>query len=255
VRIEQVLANLLTNASKYSAPGGRITLTGDIADGHARISVQDSGIGFERESAERLFEMFTQIRDPVDRSEGGLGVGLALAKAIVERHGGSIEARSAGLGKGSEFIVRLPLPSGSAPEEPEVPRASDTSSARRRVLVADDNQDGAESLGAALKLSGHQVVVTYDGFAALDAARSFSPEIAFIDIGMPGLSGYEVARAIRAVDWGRSIYLVALTGWGQDEDKSRALGAGFDMHLTKPVDLQLLEEVVANPPSQQLAGA
>jgi signal transduction histidine kinase/CheY-like chemotaxis protein len=255
VRIEQVLANLLTNASKYSPPGGRIAVTGDVADGQARISVRDSGIGFERESAERLFEMFTQIRDPVDRSEGGLGVGLALAKAIVERHGGSIEGNSAGLGQGSEFTVRLPLPSGSAPAQREAPGTRDATSPQRRVLVADDNQDGAESLGATLKLSGHEVVVTYDGFAALDAARSFSPDIAFVDIGMPGLSGYEVAREIREASWGRSIYLVALTGWGQDEDKRRAVGAGFDLHLTKPVDLRLLEEVVANPPRQQLARA
>jgi signal transduction histidine kinase/CHASE3 domain sensor protein/ActR/RegA family two-component response regulator len=255
VRIEQVLANLLTNASKYTPPGGRIMVTGDVADGQARISVRDSGIGFECESVERLFEMFTQIRDPVDRSEGGLGVGLALAKAIVERHGGSIEANSAGLGKGSEFSVRLPLPSGSAPAQREAPGTRDATSPQRRVLIADDNQDGAESLGATLKLSGHEVVVTYDGFAALEAARSFSPDIAFVDIGMPGLSGYQVAREIREAGWGRSIYLVALTGWGQDEDKRRALGAGFDLHLTKPVDPRLLEEVVANPPRQQLARA
>jgi signal transduction histidine kinase/CHASE3 domain sensor protein/ActR/RegA family two-component response regulator len=255
VRIEQVLANLLTNASKYSPPGGQIAVTGDIAAGNARISVRDSGIGFEGESAGRLFEMFAQIRDPIERSEGGLGVGLALAKAIVERHHGSIEGRSAGLGKGSEFVVLLPLPAGGTAAVRETLLGPAAPARQRRILVADDNQDGAESLGATLKLSGHQVVVTYDGFAALDAARSFSPEIAFIDIGMPGLSGYELARAIRAAEWGQSIYLVALTGWGQEEDKRRAAGAGFDLHLTKPVDPGLLDEVVADRVSRQLARA
>jgi signal transduction histidine kinase/CheY-like chemotaxis protein/CHASE3 domain sensor protein len=255
VRIEQVVANLLTNAAKYSAPGGQIVLTADVDNGCARISVIDSGIGFEPESALRLFEMFAQIRDPVDRSEGGLGVGLALAKAIVELHRGTIEARSAGLGKGSEFIVRVPLPTDSAPGAHDALRPVLGPPRSRRILIADDNHDGAESLAATLRLTGHEVVVTYDGFGAIDAARSFAPELAFIDIGMPGLSGYEVARSIRATEWGRSIHLIALTGWGQDEDKRRAQGAGFDTHLIKPVDHRLLEEVIAASVPAQRARA
>ena len=251
VRIEQVLANLLTNAAKYSAPGSHITLTGSIEAGRACIRVSDAGIGFESVSADRLFEMFSQIGDPIERSEGGLGVGLALAKAIVELHHGSIEAHSEGLGKGSEFIVRLPLPQGPLSA---LPAGAQLPAVRRRVLVADDNRDGADSLAAALKLSGHEVMVTYDGCAALDAGAGFAPEIALIDIGMPGLNGYEVARAARATQWGKSMTLAALTGWGQEEDKRRALEAGFDVHLTKPVDHGVLEDLLAEPARQARNG-
>jgi signal transduction histidine kinase/CHASE3 domain sensor protein/ActR/RegA family two-component response regulator len=247
VRIEQVFANLLTNAAKYSAPGGRIEITISTDHRDAVISVRDSGIGFEDHAAPRLFEMFGQIGDPRERSDGGLGVGLALVKAIVELHDGSIDAHSAGLGKGSNFVVRLPLPAGSAMPVQDAEDATYAVTRPRRILIADDNQDGADSLGTSLELSGHKVLIARDGPAALDAARSFSPELAFIDIGMPGLSGYDVARAIRAAEWGRSMQLVALTGWGQDEDKRRAHAAGFDAHLTKPVDLRVLEQIVSHP--------
>jgi CheY-like chemotaxis protein len=259
VRIEQVLGNLLTNAAKYSAPGSGITLAANIESGFACIRVSDTGIGFESVTAHRLFEMFSQIGDPSERAEGGLGVGLALAKAIVELHHGSIEARSEGLGKGSEFVVHLPLPqapaSASASSAGMGVAGAALHGARRRVLLADDNHDGADSLAAALKLSGHEVMVAYDGYAALDAGPEFAPEIALIDIGMPGLNGYEVARAARIAPWGRSATLVALTGWGQEEDKRRALEAGFDIHLTKPVDLGLLEGLLATPPRRERASA
>jgi CheY-like chemotaxis protein len=243
VRLEQVLSNLLTNAAKYTDRGGKIELTARIRDEHLEIDVKDSGIGLAAESLEALFSIFSQVKSTLHRSEGGVGIGLALVKGIVELHGGSVTAKSAGLGQGSDFIVRLPLPlplplAAAAAPPPSV------SIGRRRVLIADDNRDGAETLGVLLELAGHEVRVAHSGRGALDAVRNAPPEVAIIDIGMSDLSGYEVARDIRATDSGKSILLIALTGWGQEEDKAHAYAAGFDAHLTKPPDLTLLQRLL-----------
>jgi PAS domain S-box-containing protein len=244
VRLEQVLSNLLTNAAKYMDQGGHIDLTVAVSAGDVSITVRDAGIGLEPESLQGVFNIFSQVKSALHRSEGGLGIGLALVRGIVELHGGSIEARSAGLGRGSDFVVRLPLPIPAATQSLAASAPPELPARRRRVLVADDNRDGAETLGLLLELAGHEVRIAHGGQAALAATRQLPPEIAIIDIGMPDLNGYELARAIRATDWGKSAVLVAITGWGQDGDKERAFEAGFDAHLTKPVDPRVLESVL-----------
>jgi two-component system CheB/CheR fusion protein len=246
VRLAQVLANLLTNAAKYTDPGGHVELRATVVAGEVRIAVRDDGIGIAPEALGRVFEMFSQVTAALDRSEGGLGIGLALVRGLVELHGGRVEARSEGLGRGSEFVVVLPLP-------PAMPAAPDTTAgagvaarpATRRVLVADDNQDAAESLRLLLELAGHEVRVAHDGPGALEAAAEFRPDAVLLDIGMPGLNGYEVAARLRAFDWGAAPVLVAITGWGQEHDRRLALDAGFDHHLTKPIDPDLIEPLLA----------
>jgi CheY-like chemotaxis protein len=232
----------LTNAAKYSEPGGRVVLSAAREGDRVAISVKDAGIGIERELLPRVFDMFSQVKGTLDRAEGGLGIGLALVKGLADLHGGSVEARSDGLGKGAEFIVRLPLPAGA-----EGIGARDAASTRdppatrrARILVADDNRDAAASLATLHGLDGHETTVVNDGKLALAAAESFRPHVALLDIGMPKLNGYEVARRIRAAPWGRAMTLVAVTGWGQAEDKRRAREAGFDRHFTKPLDLDVL---------------
>ena len=246
VRLAQVLANLLTNAAKYTDPGGHVELRATVVAGEVRIAVRDDGIGIAPEALGRVFEMFSQVTAALDRSEGGLGIGLALVRGLVELHGGRVEARSEGLGRGSEFVVVLPLP-------PAMPAAPDTTAgagvaarpATRRVLVADDNQDAAESLRLLLELAGHEVRVAHDGPGALEAAAEFRPDAVLLDIGMPGLNGYEVAARLRAFDWGAAPVLVAITGWGQEHDRRLALDAGFDHHLTKPIDPDLIAPLLA----------
>jgi CheY-like chemotaxis protein/two-component sensor histidine kinase len=242
LRLAQILANLLTNAAKYSEPGGRVDLRASTDAGRLSISVSDTGIGIEPELLPRVFEMFSQVKSSIDRAEGGLGIGLALVKGLVELHEGTVEARSEGLGKGAEFVVTLPLPghgqqpaaqNGDSTRNETPPRAA-------RILVADDNRDAAASLATLLQLDGHEITVANDGRHALAAAESFRPHIALLDIGMPKLNGYEVARHVRAEAWGKSVVLVAVTGWGQSEDKRRAFEAGFDHHFTKPLDLDVL---------------
>jgi CheY-like chemotaxis protein len=230
-----VLANLLTNAAKYTDTGGRIPLSGRVENGGLTLTVKDNGIGISAQALPRVFEMFSQAEDALTRSEGGLGIGLALVKGLVELHGGSVEARSSGTGAGSEFILHLPI----APAAAAAPPAQEGSSAHqtgKRVLVADDNRDAAESLGLLLEMAGHDVRIVHDGRAALELAGSFRPHWALLDIGMPQLNGYEVAAAVRKESWGADMHLIALTGWGQDGDRQRAIAAGFDRHLTKPVD-------------------
>ena len=243
LRITQIATNLLTNAAKYTPIGGVIWL-GTRFDGNSFvIYVRDNGIGLTPEMIAKIFNMFTQIESDLGRSEGGLGIGLALAKGLAELHGGRIEASSAGLGQGSEFAISLPK--SLIVEKPaESPRhAADGASpaVSKRILVADDNRDGAETMGMLLKLSGHQVYLAHSGAEALEVAKRERPDIAVLDIGMPDLNGYEVAERIRHEAWGERIKLIAVTGWGQAEDKRRALGAGFNHHLTKPVDPSQLE--------------
>jgi CheY-like chemotaxis protein len=193
--------------------------------------------------------MFSQVDVTSVRTEGGLGIGLALVKGLMELHGGSVEARSAGLGRGSEFTARLPLPSLEQPGMGNRSAgAAARQTARRRVLVADDNKGAADSLAMILKVAGHEVQVAHNGSVALSLARTFRPEVALLDIGMPDMSGYEVARSLRQEQWGKGIYIIALTGWGQESDRQQALDAGFDRHLTKSVDPGALDVFLAEEP-------
>jgi signal transduction histidine kinase len=245
LRVAQILSNLLTNAAKYTKPQGQIRLSARCDSGQLVIRVADSGVGISPENLPRVFRMFSQLHPTMDRAEGGLGIGLALAKGLVELHGGTIEAASAGLGYGSEFIVRLPVTGN--PCSPKVSCAAATAQAtvtRRRVLVADDNRDSAETLAMLLRVDGHEVVIAHDGSAALAAFASFIPDVVLLDIGMPGTNGYEVAEEIRHSQPGAHIKLIAITGWGQESDKERAFAAGFDHHLTKPVDTRQLSELL-----------
>ena len=246
LRLSQVLSNLLMNAVKYSDPGSHIELTGAVQGDTLSLSVKDNGIGIAPESISGIFEMFSQIDGVPGRSEGGLGIGLALVKGLTELHGGTVEALSHGLGHGSEFIVRLPLASPQPGAAPAVTEPGPAARTRLRILIADDNRDAAESLSMLLELAGHEVRVAHLGRAALSLAQAFRPDSAVLDIGMPDLSGYEVARDLRRESWATHIQLIALTGWGQDHDRRRALEAGFDHHLIKPVDPDRLEELIAN---------
>ena len=235
LRVSQIVANLLTNAAKYTDPHGRIRLLAALDADDVVIEVSDNGIGIAPESLPAVFDMFTQLRGTDDRA-GGLGIGLALTKGLVELHGGSIGVRSEGSGRGSVFTVRLPR--GEAPARALAPtdEAEPRATSSRRILVADDNRDAAESLGALLQLEGHEVTLAYDGADALLAYERVRPQICLLDIGMPNRTGNEVAAEIRSREDGRAPTLVAITGWGQDTDRNQALAAGFDHHLTKPVD-------------------
>ena len=241
LRLAQVLSNLLSNAAKYTAEGGSIELHAAHEDGHAVIRVRDNGIGLSEASREQVFQMFSQVSPALTRSEGGLGIGLSLSRGLVEMHGGTIEAHSAGLGQGAEFVVRLPAlaaapTAATAEPAPAEANAADT----REVLIADDNLDAASSLALLLELAGHRVHTARDGQEALEVAERTRPDVAILDIGMPGLNGYQVASAIRSQPWGRAVRLIALTGWGQHEEQQRARSAGFDHHCTKPTHPEAL---------------
>jgi PAS domain S-box-containing protein len=248
LRLSQVIGNLLTNAAKYTDPEGRIELTARLENAELVISIRDNGIGLREEVLPGLFTMFSQVNSAIDRAEGGLGIGLALVKGLVALHGGRVEVRSEGLGRGSEFIVHLPhkvlARTPATPEEPRHGAANAAVVRRGRVLVVDDNRDAAESLGLVLGFMGYQVSIAYSGAEALDIGARETPRAAIIDIGMPGMSGHEVARRMRREAWGRNAALVALTGWGQETDKQASRAAGFDDHLTKPVDPDDVEAVL-----------
>jgi PAS domain S-box-containing protein len=243
VRVTQILTNLVTNAAKYTDPGGRIDVEASIEDARAVIRVRDTGIGIPAELKPRLFTLFTQAGSAIDRSEGGLGIGLALVRGFVALHGGTVEAHSDGPGRGSEFVVRLPL---GAPVSPMRTAPSEQAGRRDalRVLVADDNEDICEMCSALLSLWGHRCVVAHDGAAALALLERERPDVALVDIGMPGINGYQIGERVRAAPWGRDMVLVAVTGWGQDEARARSSAAGFDFHLTKPVEVAELERVL-----------
>jgi CheY-like chemotaxis protein len=246
-RLAQVFSNLINNAAKYTDPGGKISLTLERDGTDAVIRVRDSGIGLSPDQLTRVFEMFTQVDQSLERGQGGLGVGLPLARTFVELHHGRMEARSDGLGRGSEFIVRLPaLTPSSIPSSVPAPaiteeRPSPPSS--RRVLVADDNADAVMVLAAALEHAGHTVCTAHDGRTALDEAKTFRPDVAILDIGMPHINGYDVARRLRE-QFGSSLTLIALTGWGHLDDQRRAAEAGFNRHLTKPVEIRELFQLL-----------
>lgn len=244
LRLAQVLSNLLTNAAKYTDAQGEIGLRAEETADSIVIQVKDNGIGIPQESVASVFEMFGQVKSAQDRSEGGLGIGLALSKGLVDLHGGSIEVTSEGVGRGSEFVVRLPrraaaiVPVAESRSGPSAPLVA------RRVLIADDNCDGAQSLGMLLRMEGHDVLIVHDGRAAAEAFATFQPEIALLDIGMPEINGYEVARSVRQGSLGRPVTLIAITGWGKDSDKTRALAAGFNHHFTKPIEPEELFRVI-----------
>jgi PAS domain S-box-containing protein len=244
-RLGQVVSNLLNNAAKYTPSGGRIELAVRRERNELAISVADSGIGIAPDALPHLFEMFSQVGNDRNRSQGGLGIGLALVRSLVELHGGSVSAQSAGVGQGSKFTVRLPLASRAAASTPvNAPAAETHSPAPFRVLVVDDNVDAAESLAALLDLAGHATRIAHDGEQALRTAYEFLPEVVFLDIGMPGKDGYEVAKALRQKPETQQAVLVALTGWGAKDDRARSRKAGFDHHLTKPAGLAAVEDLL-----------
>jgi signal transduction histidine kinase len=237
-RLAQVLSNLLNNAAKYTNPGGKIWLTAEREGDRVAVSIRDTGVGIPPELLPRVFDLFMQVDRSIEKAQGGLGVGLTLVRTLLEMHGGTVEVRSEGLGKGSEFIIRLPLAPERRPLPGDVERHGDAATPLPllRVLVVDDNVDAAQSLAMLLRMLGQDVRTAHNGHSALEAISGSMPEIAFLDIGLPGMSGYELARRLRHEPGGDAVLLVALTGWGQAEDRRRSTEAGFDHHLTKPAD-------------------
>jgi PAS domain S-box-containing protein len=242
-RLLQVVVNLLTNAIKYTPDGGALALSLTEAGGCAELRIRDSGIGIPAADLENVFDMFAQLEPGLERARGGLGIGLALVRGIVDLHGGSIHAASAGPGLGSEFTVRLPL-SIDTPCAPAAPDAPEAIADGMRVLVVDDNADAAEALAMALELYGCQTRMAHTALSALAIVPAFGPDAVLLDIGLPDLNGYELARRLRDLPGGAGLTLIATTGWGQDRDRQRALEAGCDHHLTKPVDMERLREVL-----------
>jgi len=243
-----VLSNLLNNAAKYSDHRGRIWLAAEQRGDNIEIRVKDTGVGIAPEVLPRVFDMFTQGDRSLERAEGGLGIGLTLVHRLITMHGGTVEARSDGPGKGSEFIVSLPVARAIADQLPEARKEDDEQALKpvtRRILVVDDNLDSAESLVLLLKLMGNDVHTAHDGLEAVAMAETNRPDVILMDIGLPKLNGYEAARLIRERAGDREMVLIALTGWGQEEDRRRSKEAGFHHHLTKPIDLAVLQQLLA----------
>ena len=257
VRLIQVFSNLINNASKYSEPRGLITVgveRSETAVGQPEevvVSIRDTGIGIAADMLPKIFDMFTQVEGALARSQGGLGIGLTLVKRLVERHGGSIEALSLGLGQGSEFRVRLPTVETIEAAPVPATNGAEVGKGDRRILIVDDNEDSAFTLEMLFEMTGDRTQTAHDGLAAVAAAEAFRPHIVLLDIGLPKLNGYEVARQIRQQPWGQEMVLIALTGWGQPEDRRKSSEAGFDAHMVKPIDhdalLKLLNELTSEP--------
>jgi CheY-like chemotaxis protein len=246
-RLAQVVGNLLSNAAKFTDRGGRVRLSVEQEGTHAVIRVGDNGIGIAAEDRPRLFDMFVQVDTSLERSRDGLGIGLTLVKTLVEMHDGTVDVHSDGLGRGSEFVVRLPLAlEGAKPSRPVV--VAPVRATPRRILIVDDSADGAESLAMLLRLSGHETHKAHDGVEALEASERLRPDVVLLDIGLPQLSGYEVCRRLRREPWANGVVLVAMTGWGQDEDRQQSRDAGFDAHMVKPVDHDALLAFLASLP-------
>ena len=251
-RLEQVVVNLLTNAAKYTDEGGHLWLSVEQEGDAAVLRLRDTGIGIAPELLPRIFDLFTQAERSLDRAQGGLGIGLCLVQRLVDLHGGSVAAYSV-LGQGSEFVVRLPLMLASMAPLPLPSPSIETAAPpgiTRRVLVVDDNVDAAQSLAMLLQALGHDVRMAYDGPGAVEAALDFRPDMVLLDIGLPGLSGIEVARRIRQLAALKNIVLVAMTGYGQDTDRQRSLEAGFDHHLVKPADFDQVQKILASVPEK-----
>jgi signal transduction histidine kinase/ActR/RegA family two-component response regulator len=243
VRLTQVFANLLTNAAKYTNAGGRISVTARRAGERAVVAVRDNGIGIPADHLDSVFDMFMQVERSNRRSQGGLGIGLTLVRSLVAMHGGTVLARSAGPGHGSEFVVTLPVTAEKV-RRIDPPRLV-AMFPPRRILVVDDNQDAADTLGSLLTALGATTAVVHSGAAALDAFATFSPDAVLLDLGMPGMDGYDVARRIRAMEGHPDTLLIALTGWGQDYDYRQSRAAGFDHHLVKPPDIERLRDLLS----------
>jgi PAS domain S-box-containing protein len=246
VRLVQVFSNLLNNSCKYSEPEGCISVAAERQGNDVLVSVRDMGIGILPEMLPKIFDMFMQIDRSIERSEGGLGIGLTLVKRFVELHNGSVSASSEGPGRGCEFVVRLPVATKDPTPSPELACGEPQLTTGRRILVVDDNRDAASSLAMLLKIAGNETQTAHDGLDALKAAVAFRPDVVLLDIGLPGLNGYEVARKIRAQPWGNTLVLVALTGWGQDEDRRKSREAGFNGHMVKPVDHAALAKLLTD---------
>jgi signal transduction histidine kinase/ActR/RegA family two-component response regulator len=247
-RLAQVFSNLLNNAARYTPRGGRVALEVKAGAAEVAVTVSDNGFGIPPEMASRVFDIFTQVDRTFERTQGGLGIGLSIAKRLVEMHGGRIDLASEGAGKGSAFTVRLPAAGGDAGASAGGD-AAQAAPSRRRVLIADDNHDSASTLAMILEMGGNEVRVAHDGEEAASMAASFHPDAILLDIGMPRLDGYAACRRIRHLPGAGSILIVALTGWGNDDDKDRALAAGFDRHMVKPVDPALLQEILETAPA------
>jgi CheY-like chemotaxis protein/anti-sigma regulatory factor (Ser/Thr protein kinase) len=246
LRLAQVLSNLLTNAAKYTDAGGFIRLVARADDRNVVLRVEDNGIGIPADAMSQVFRMFSQVSSARDRSEGGLGIGLSLAKGLTELHDGKLEVESRGVGRGSTFIVTLPRRSITVSTLDRHIAHIDGAKKRHRVLIADDNQDAAESLALLMRLDGHDADVVHDGPSALEAIRATSPDVAVLDIGMPGMNGYEVAEVVRQTVPKDALLLIAVTGWGAQGDVERATAAGFDYHFTKPVEPAKLISLLAD---------
>ncbi|WP_343738834.1 ATP-binding protein, partial [Achromobacter sp.] len=242
-RLTQVFGNLLSNAAKYTPPGGDIELFVEPGKDSVDITVRDNGSGIPPDQLDRIFEMFTQVDRTLERAQGGLGIGLMLVKRLVEMHGGTVRAHSDGQGKGSAFVVRLPVT--DIQEVASQLPASALSPAASKVLVVDDNRDAVESLVAVLAIEGHDVTAAYDGEEAITVGEQVRPQVILMDIGMPGMNGHEACRHIRTLDWGQRATILALSGWGQEEDRRASMEAGFDAHLVKPVDMDVLLEMLS----------
>jgi CheY-like chemotaxis protein len=248
-RLSQVISNLINNAAKYTEPAGRIWVNVDREGDDAVVRVRDTGVGIPPDMLCRIFELFAQVDSSLDRAKGGLGIGLTLARRLVEMHGGSLEAASAGLGTGSEFTVRLPAPPHARAKASLDSAREEVVAGSTRVLVVDDNRDSADTMAALLRAKGHEVRVAYDGVEGAGAATAFKPDVLLLDIGLPKLNGLDLAREIRG-KLGHDVLLIAITGMGQDEDRRRSMEAGFDHHFTKPVDLAELDRLLAQPRGQ-----
>jgi len=245
-RLAQVLSNLLTNSAKYSERDSTIWLKAELNESEVVFSVRDTGIGIPESEIAHIFRMFSQVDRSIDRSTGGLGIGLALVKGLVEMHGGTVTAWSEGVGHGSLFTVRIPFSRRNLSAVDSSPRKAEAyrGGTQRRILVVDDNRDSAMTMSKMLALSGHTVSTSYDGLQAVEAASTFLPDVIFMDVGMPILNGYDATRAIRKEPWGRDITIIALTGWGQYSDRVNSREAGCDGHLVKPVDFDELERLM-----------
>jgi CheY-like chemotaxis protein len=245
VRLAQVVSNLLNNAAKYTERGGRIWLTATRKGNDAVVKVRDTGIGISAEVMPQIFQMFAQADRAINGSAGGLGIGLTLVKRLIEMHGGTITAQSEGRGKGSEFIMRVPTTSACV-AQPEIPTEEATTETSKpiRILVVDDNQDSADSLGLLLQLLGNEVRIAHDGLAGVNLANEFQPRVVLLDIGLPILNGFEAAERIRQQPWGKEAVMIAVTGWGETVDRQRSKKAGFDYHLVKPVDPDVLTRLL-----------
>jgi CheY-like chemotaxis protein len=244
-RLTQVFMNLLNNSAKYSERGGHIWLTVERQGSDVVASVRDAGIGIPEDKLTSIFEMFSQVDRSLEKSQGGLGIGLNLVRRLVELHGGRIEAKSDGPGRGSEFIVRLPVVVEASVPQRANEEASSAPKSELRIQIVDDNRDSADTLAMMLKIMGNDTRTAYDGKEGVELAEEFRPNVLLFDIGLPKLNGYEACRLIRQLPWGNKVVMIAVTGWGQEEDRQRSHDAGFDYHMVKPVDASSLMKLLA----------